>query len=99
MDLQIAGQEKEKERGFSSFSQTERARRTKIAGNDWADKVVSQAIFEPKWRYNEEIHGCMHVQESAIPSLDIHSGHPQGHLSIPSIPNFKALARGTTVDG
>ena len=58
MDLQIAGQEKEKERGFSSFSQTERARRTKIAGNDWADKVRSQATFEPKWQYNEEIHWC-----------------------------------------
>ena len=38
--------------------------------------------------------GCMHVHESAIPSLDIHSGHPQGHLSIPSIPNLKALATG-----
>ena len=38
--------------------------------------------------------GCMHVQESAIPSLDIHSGHPQRHLSIASRFNFKALARG-----
>ena len=43
--------------------------------------------------------GCMDVHESAIPSLDIHSGHPQRHLSIPSIPNFKALAGGTTVGG